>query len=147
MLDLSSNQLSSALPENWVALRKLLKLSLSNNPLGGTLPPTWGGMTSIQQLDLNSCRLQGRLPALWSGMREVVNIDLGNNRLTGGLPAEWGIMRFRDTHKLETLNLANNPCMNAAELVASIRESMIQANEQVAVTITGVGGGGADCSK
>ena len=73
-LDLSDNNFTGPLPEEWSALGSLsilgLRGSLKAVPEGGwSLPASWGAMTNLSDLDLSHNGLKGVLPEEWSGMK------------------------------------------------------------------------------
>ncbi|WVZ08525.1 hypothetical protein V8G54_021871 [Vigna mungo] len=62
MLDISSNFLSGALPQNLEKLRALEILNVSHNHLSGTIPRSFSSMLSLQSVDFSYNKLSGSIP-------------------------------------------------------------------------------------
>jgi len=122
--DLSRNQITGTIPDEWSAVVPgLSRLDLSHNLLSGPLPSAWsrGVLTparddtrlhSSKGVDLSFNRLTGTLPAeLFSTgpLRSVVELNLGDNMLSGEIPAAWSAMN----PELSLLTLRNNSLTGA----------------------------------
>lgn len=76
-------------------LKKLRTVDLSFNQLTGSLPEEWGSSQSlpaVRELLLTSNQLSGSLPPAWGGpsrFADLASLQLGTNKLSGGLPATW----------------------------------------------------------
>ena len=75
---------------------------LNDNLLNGTLPSTLALLSRLNQIDFHENALSGKIPTYVTSLPLLVYLNLGNNTLTGTLPS------FRNTSKVETINLAFN---------------------------------------
>ncbi|KAK9796338.1 hypothetical protein WJX73_009316 [Symbiochloris irregularis] len=91
-LQLSANYFDGALPDSYSSLRQLQTLDVSTNRLTSTLPESWGSNGSLQNLasaDLSANSLQGSLPNDWftgGSLSSLKELDLSANALTGSIP-------------------------------------------------------------
>ncbi|XP_066336501.1 receptor-like protein EIX2 [Miscanthus floridulus] len=86
-IDLSSNDLTSEIPEEIVVLDALVNLNLSRNHLTGVIPKKIGEMRSLQSLDLSRNMLSGEIPATLSNLTFLSYLELSYNDLTGRIPS------------------------------------------------------------
>ncbi|XP_066336586.1 receptor-like protein EIX2 [Miscanthus floridulus] len=86
-IDLSSNDLTSEIPEEIVVLDALVNLNLSRNYLTGVIPKKIGEMRSLQSLDLSRNMLSGEIPATVSNLTFLSYLELSYNDLTGRIPS------------------------------------------------------------
>ncbi|CAD6255189.1 unnamed protein product [Miscanthus lutarioriparius] len=86
-IDLSSNNITSEIPEEMVALVGLVNLNLSRNHLTGVIPKKIGEMRSLQSLDLSRNMLSGEIPATLSNLTFLSYMELSYNDLTGRIPS------------------------------------------------------------
>jgi len=100
-VDLSFNQLTGSLPEEWGSSQSLpavRELLLTSNQLSGSLPPAWGGpsrFADLASLQLGTNKLSGGLPATWAAsdaLASLAELDLSDNQLIGSLATTWGAM-------------------------------------------------------
>ncbi|XP_022728811.1 LRR receptor-like serine/threonine-protein kinase ERL1 [Durio zibethinus] len=105
ILDLSYNNLSGGIPEEFAKSDLLWFLRLSNNNLSGKIAPTIFSLYSLQMLYLDSNNFDGEIPSIdiSTSIRTLVVMDLSNNNLSGKLP-RW-IWNMSD---LMALALSNN---------------------------------------
>ncbi|KAF6171230.1 hypothetical protein GIB67_036898 [Kingdonia uniflora] len=103
-LDLSSNNLTGALP-NWLGdLTSLSLLNLSRNFLASNLPNSLAQLKDLGVLDLHSNRLTGPIDHIFTMQKSSLKyVDLSHNKLTGGLPDS-----FRKMGTLQSLDLSYN---------------------------------------
>lgn len=81
--------------------------------------------------------LSGTLPEIWVGLTQLRTMDLASNMLSGTLPLLWGRMGAA-THRLQVLDLQDNPCMDAAALKSSIEQSGITSSGSVVVEVSSI---------
>lgn len=89
MLDVSSNKLSGALPQQLGQLQMLEFLNLSHNQFSGSIPPSFTSMVSLSTLDVSYNNLEGPVPEGHLLQNASVDWFLHNNGLCGnvsGLP-------------------------------------------------------------
>jgi Leucine rich repeat/Leucine rich repeat N-terminal domain/Leucine Rich Repeat len=88
-LDLSSNNISSAIPPalcDWLPF--LVSLDLSSNDLTGPIPSELANCRFLNSLKLASNSLSGQIPASLSRLDRLKYLDFSNNQLTGSIPAQ-----------------------------------------------------------
>ena len=89
-LDLSSNNLSGAIPPEIGDMSKLTSLDLSGNDLSGKIPAAVGNLVNLDSLNLADNRLSGQIPPSLGGIVNL-KLSLSGNEFTGCLPAIlWG---------------------------------------------------------
>nr|GEW46624.1 hypothetical protein [Tanacetum cinerariifolium] len=76
VIDLSSNNLTGQIPNEFTNLHGLLVLDLSNNFLVGGIPRNIGHMTELLTLNLSRNMLSGEIPATMSEMTLLNNLDI-----------------------------------------------------------------------
>lgn len=86
-IDLSSNQLTGAIPEEISALDALINLNLSWNRLSGKIPNKLGALQALESLDLSRNMLSGGIPSSLSDITYLSYLDLSDNNLTGRIPS------------------------------------------------------------
>ncbi|XP_022728807.1 leucine-rich repeat receptor protein kinase MSP1-like [Durio zibethinus] len=104
-LDLSYNNLSGGIPEEFGKSDLLRFLRLSNNNLSGKIAPTIFSLYSLTTLYLDSNNFDGEIPNIdiSTSIPSLFDMDLSNNNLSGKLP-RW-VWNMSD---LMTLALSNN---------------------------------------
>ncbi|KAK9178099.1 hypothetical protein WN943_027289 [Citrus x changshan-huyou] len=80
-LDLSSNKLDGAIPEEIMDLVGLIALNLSRNNLTGPITPKIGELTSLDFLDLSRNLFSGSIPSSLSQLSGLGVLDLSYNNL------------------------------------------------------------------
>uniref|UniRef100_A0A0E0K2E9 Receptor kinase-like protein Xa21 n=2 Tax=Oryza punctata TaxID=4537 RepID=A0A0E0K2E9_ORYPU len=102
-LDLSANLLVGAIPLNISLLSNLEFLILYKNNLTGNIPQTLGDITSLKGIYLAANKLSGSIPdKIWQ-LPNLLELVLGQNSLSGGIPHA-----LRNLSSLETLTLELN---------------------------------------
>jgi hypothetical protein len=126
-LNLSSNNLSGTLPEDWRYLDKLQYCLLNNNQVTGAIPGSVNQLTGLEILDLSNNSFTGDiphmgaltrltmldlsennftaavLPAFLTGFTQLEDLRMKHTNLTGALPVELQALT-----KLHTLDLSYN---------------------------------------
>ncbi|XP_059290135.1 receptor-like protein EIX2 [Lycium ferocissimum] len=108
-LDLSSNNIYSELPDEFVKLISLKYLDLSSNyGFNGTLKRSFGKLCNLKTLILNENNISGNITDFIDALSEcqsnnLETLDLSHNALTGNLPTTLGYLR-----KLKDLQLKYN---------------------------------------
>ena len=103
MLDLSSNELSGAIPTQLGNLTNLSELLLSYNELSGSIPPELGNMARMGSLSLEGNQLTGNIPSQLAMMQSLYGLYLGGNMLEGNIPSELATLTY-----LVYLDVSNN---------------------------------------
>ena len=89
-LNLSSNQLTGAIP-SWLGnLSNLAELWLSNNQLTGAIPSSLGNLSNLTYLGLGGNQLTGAIPSSLGNLSNLTYLGLGGNQLTGAIPSSLG---------------------------------------------------------
>jgi serine/threonine protein kinase/Leucine-rich repeat (LRR) protein len=102
ILQLDNNNFEGAsIPDSYVNMSKLLKLSLRNCSLQGSIPD-FSRIPNLGYLDLSLNRLIGSVPANQLA-ENITTINLSGNSLTGEIPAN-----FSNLPRLQILSIANN---------------------------------------
>jgi hypothetical protein len=126
VLDVSNNNLTGELPEDWCYLDQLQYCLLNQNQLSGTIPDGINRLTGLVVLDLSENAFTGAIPdmtalaglrmmdlsennfkadaipAFLSQLTQLEDLRLSRTNLTGALPAAWQLV------KLHTLDLSYN---------------------------------------
>ncbi|XWS27657.1 hypothetical protein CRYUN_Cryun25bG0000400 [Craigia yunnanensis] len=93
-LDVSYNNLSGSIPENFGTMSYLQVLNLGHNKLMGNIPEGFGGLKAIGVLDLSHNNLQGYLPGSLGTLTFLSDLDVSNNHLTGPIPTGGQLTTF-----------------------------------------------------
>lgn len=92
-LDLTSNELTGALPASWADTMPLLFfIGLGFNQLDGSLPSDWVNLDLLERVDLASNALTGSIPNYGPFWRDMKSLFLEENLLVGRLPASLAQM-------------------------------------------------------
>ncbi|KAG5055406.1 hypothetical protein JHK85_007916 [Glycine max] len=83
MLDLSSNSLSGAIPQNLEKLASLEILNVSHNHLSGTIPQSFSSMLSLQSIDFSYNNLSGSISTGRAFLTATAEAYVGNSGLCG----------------------------------------------------------------
>ncbi|BAT14472.1 Os11g0559100 [Oryza sativa Japonica Group] len=97
-IDLSSNLLIGAIPEDLVSLVGLINLNLSRNYLSGKIPYRIGDMQSLESLDISKNKLYGEIPVGLSNLTYLSYLNLSYNNLTGRVPSGSQLDTLNDQH-------------------------------------------------
>ncbi|KAF2285207.1 hypothetical protein GH714_039017 [Hevea brasiliensis] len=90
LLKLFYNQLSGEIPQSIGRLPALVDFSLYSNNLSGVLPPELGRYSKLKTVEVSSNRLIGRLPAFLCNGGNLVGVAAFDNNLNGELPESLG---------------------------------------------------------
>ncbi|XP_027925640.1 receptor protein kinase-like protein ZAR1 [Vigna unguiculata] len=102
---LHGNNLSGTLPASVCTLPRLENLDLSDNALSGAVPDTLRNCSQLQRLILARNKFSGVIPASpWPELKNLVQLDLSSNLLEGSIPDELGELKTLTG----TLNLSFN---------------------------------------
>lgn len=101
VIDVSNNQFTGGIPDEWGNIPNLRELSAENCGLTGSLPATIQKWEGIWVIRLANNRLSGVIPPFNAMSLKELVID--NNRFTGTLPVS-----FSDAPALRTLSATNN---------------------------------------
>ena len=126
-LDLSSNELSGAIPPELSNLVDLRGLFLSSNQLSGEIPPELGSLVDLGLLHLSDNRLSGEIPTELGNLTDLSGLHLSRNRLSGKIPPELG-----NLVDLSGLGLASNHLSGGIPLelgdLAGLRVLLLNSN-------------------
>jgi hypothetical protein len=102
-LDLSTNQLTGAIPPKLGQLNQLTVLDLSYNKLTGEIPSELGLLRELKYLYLHRNKLTGPIPGELGQLNQLQRLSLSCNKLTGAIPPKLGQLT-----KLQVLWLSSN---------------------------------------
>ncbi|KAK9181123.1 hypothetical protein WN944_024260 [Citrus x changshan-huyou] len=111
-LDLSSNKLCEAIPEEITDLVGLTALNLSRNNLTGLIPPKIGQLKSLDFLDLSRNHFSGNIPSSLSLLSGLSVLDLSYNSLSGKIPLGTHLQSFNASVYAGNLELCGLPLPN-----------------------------------
>ena len=98
------NKFTGKIPEAWVGMKSLQRLSLTGNSGVKGKFPTWiGKLQNLEELTLSNTGLLGEIPESIDQCYNLRTLDLSNNGLTGAIPE--GITRLG---RLKHLKLRGN---------------------------------------
>ncbi|XP_057797762.1 receptor-like protein 6 [Salvia miltiorrhiza] len=103
-VNVTSNDLSTELPDLFTNFPSLTTLSLCGCGLKGSIPSTFANLTNLIRLDLSSNSFLGSLSStLFEGLSNLVYLDLRSNSFSGNIPHS-----LFDLPSLLQLDLRNN---------------------------------------
>jgi Leucine-rich repeat (LRR) protein len=85
-IDLSSNSLTSKIPDELTGLFGLLFLNLSNNHFTNNIPGRIGDLQELEFLDLSNNEISGPIPQSIASITSLSFLNLSNNHLSGEIP-------------------------------------------------------------
>ncbi|KAI4373183.1 hypothetical protein MLD38_011339 [Melastoma candidum] len=146
-LDLSYNQLSGKIPDEFGDIVALQVLELSHNQLSGEIPQSLGQLKNLGVFDASHNRLQGQIPESFSNLSFLVQIDLSYNELTGQIPQRGQLSTLPASqyeHNPGLCGVPLNECKNTipeanpGEDVANARRSKPTAGSWVNSIVLGI---------
>uniref|UniRef100_M8CQG3 Receptor-like protein kinase HSL1 n=1 Tax=Aegilops tauschii TaxID=37682 RepID=M8CQG3_AEGTA len=102
-LDVSSNNLTGSIPDDFGKLINLTLLFLYTNQLHGSIPPSIGLLPNLRDIQLFENMLTSSLPLELGRHSPLVNLEVCDNNLSGELPADLCFNR-----KLNDIVVFNN---------------------------------------
>jgi Leucine-rich repeat (LRR) protein len=90
VLDLSSNNFFSKIPDWLVNISTLQHIDISYNVLYGEIPLGLGYLPNLQELDLSMNILHGRLPSSLGNLTSLTYLNLFSNIIDGDIPSSIG---------------------------------------------------------
>ncbi|KAJ7969533.1 Receptor-like protein kinase [Quillaja saponaria] len=102
-LSLSTNQLSGEIPESMGRLPALIDFGVFINNLSGPLPPDFGRNLILETFQVASNNFTGRLPEQLCSSGKLVGVVAFDNNLSGELPKTLG-----NCNSLQTVMIYNN---------------------------------------
>ncbi|XP_056164070.1 receptor-like protein EIX2 [Syzygium oleosum] len=89
-LDLSSNLISGSIPANLVELASLRELDLSYNKVSGTIPESIGRLSNLKLLYLEHNFLHGVISELhFEYLKSLTGLDISSNELVLNVSSTW----------------------------------------------------------
>ncbi|XP_028806056.1 receptor-like protein EIX2 [Neltuma alba] len=89
-LKVTSNNLSSNLPDCWMSWPYLTTVNLANNHLSGMLNTSMASLSELQMLNLRNNNFSGNFPSFLMNKSNLICLDLGENQFSGILPSWVG---------------------------------------------------------
>lgn len=89
-LQLSSNQLSNAIPSSLGNLSNLERLYLNDNQLSGTFPLSFGNLIKLKKIYLSGNLLNGVIPSFLGNLSNLKELVLERNQFRGNIPSSLG---------------------------------------------------------
>jgi hypothetical protein len=109
-IDLSSNNLYGAIPEEITKLSHMIALNLSRNQLTWSIPESIGSLQLLETLDLSMNHLSGPIPLSMTSMTLLSKLNLSYNNLSGPIPSISQFQTFNDPTMYEgNLGLCGPP--------------------------------------
>ncbi|KAG2269177.1 hypothetical protein Bca52824_063732 [Brassica carinata] len=96
-LQLSQNNLSGPIWEDFGKLKKLHVANLNGNRLSGTIPSSLSEMTSLEVLDLSNNRFSGSIPESLLKLTFLSMFSVANSSLSGRIPSGGQFQTFPDS--------------------------------------------------
>ncbi|VVA99623.1 unnamed protein product [Arabis nemorensis] len=93
-LELSQNNLSGPIWEEFGNLKKLHISYLNANRLSGSIPSSLSEMTSLEVLDLSNNRISGSIPESLQKLTFLSKFSVANNSLSGRIPSGGQFQTF-----------------------------------------------------
>ncbi|KAG2297930.1 hypothetical protein Bca52824_034402 [Brassica carinata] len=93
-LELSQNNLSGPIWEEFGNLKNLRVFKLNGNRLSGQIPSSLSGMTSLEVLDLSNNQISGSIPSSLQKLTFLSKFSVANNSLTGTIPSGGQFQTF-----------------------------------------------------
>ncbi|CAH8382398.1 unnamed protein product [Eruca vesicaria subsp. sativa] len=93
-LELSQNNLSGPIWEEFGNLKNLHVLNLNANRLSGQIPSSLSGMTSLEALDLSNNHISGSIPTSLQKLTFMSKFSVANNSLSGRIPSGGQFQTF-----------------------------------------------------
>ncbi|XP_059653492.1 receptor-like protein EIX2 [Cornus florida] len=111
-IDLSHNNLSGSIPDDFSSLDALRFLNLSHNKITGKIPENVGGMTILESLDISRNHLSGEIPQSMSNLTFLSYLDLSYNFFNGRIPTGTQLQSFNATSYIGNAELCGAPLNN-----------------------------------
>lgn len=102
-VDLSSNFITSELPDSMQKLESLSILNLANNFISGSVPSWLQILNSLKELNLSYNVLYGQIPSSIGSLKDLETADFSHNSLLGEVPSS-----FSGCTQLKNLDLSSN---------------------------------------
>ncbi|KAF8034302.1 hypothetical protein BT93_C0561 [Corymbia citriodora subsp. variegata] len=88
VIDLSNNNLTGNIPEDFGKLKTLSKLNLENNQLCGGIPEDISHLPALSDVRLSNNNLSGTIPPDFGKFSPLRRFEVAFNNLTGALPKQ-----------------------------------------------------------
>ncbi|XP_068654081.1 LRR receptor-like serine/threonine-protein kinase RPK2 [Aristolochia californica] len=118
-LDMSRNQLSGPIPESFSRLKGLQHLALAGNNLSGAIPPSLSQLPSLEVLELSSNYLSGGIPGNLVNLKNLSVLLLDHNRFSGAIPRSFANVTSLSVFNASFNNLSGPLPSNAISLNCS----------------------------
>ncbi|XP_059629269.1 receptor-like protein EIX1 [Cornus florida] len=108
-IDLSSNNLSGSIPDEFSSLHALQYLNLSHNQITGKIPKNIGGMAMLESFDLSRNHLSGEIPQSMCNLTFLSYLNLSYNNFFGRIPSSTQLQSFDATSYIGNAELCGVP--------------------------------------
>jgi Leucine-rich repeat (LRR) protein len=122
VLNLASNNLTGAIPQEIGQLKMLLSLNISHNNLFKQIPQSICNPTDLEVLDLSSNHLTGAIPVALNNLHFLSQFRVANNDLEGPIPNEDSL-----AHLLFLVSKGTQSCVALSSFVAVDRLEHFQS--------------------
>ncbi|XP_050277742.1 receptor-like protein 43 [Quercus robur] len=152
IIDLSSNEFITEIPEFIGSLNGFQLLNLSKNNLTGHIPISLGNLTTLECLDISQNKLSGQVPWQLTQLIFLASFNVSHNQLTGPIPygkqfntfdtssfdGNLGLCGYPLSKKCENLEPAALPTSNIEE----DQDSWFHIEFDWIIVLMGYGSGG-----
>ncbi|KAK7279868.1 hypothetical protein RJT34_24927 [Clitoria ternatea] len=108
-IDLSSNNLSGAVPLEIYMLTGVQSLNLSHNHLEGTISEDIGNLKQLESIDLSDNHFSGEIPKSMSALHYVGVLNLSFNNFMGKIPSGTQLQGFTNLSYMGNDHLCGPP--------------------------------------
>ncbi|XP_010428402.2 PREDICTED: MDIS1-interacting receptor like kinase 1-like, partial [Camelina sativa] len=122
-LDLSSNELSGAIPAELGDLSKLRALNLSRNFLSSRIPSSFSKLKDIESLDLSYNMLHGSIPHQLTNLSSLAVFNVSYNNLSGIIPQGGQFNTFNENSYLGNPLLCGSQTDRSCETKKKTKEA------------------------
>ncbi|CAA0811285.1 Phytosulfokine receptor 1 [Striga hermonthica] len=119
-LNLASNSLSGAIPDDLFRLFNLQRLDLRENHFSGRLSGLMGNLSSLVHVDLSSNSLSGNIPDIFDRLMQLQYFSAQSNNFGGVIPTT-----LSNSPTVVSINLRNNSLSGTIDLNCSALVNLV----------------------